>query len=57
MDAVDPSTADEQVAPLQRRAADLQLPFFRISGATGAGVPELLEAMWRRLAAARQSAA
>ena len=23
------------------------LPFFRISGVTGAGVPELLEAMWR----------
>ena len=32
-------------------------PFFRISGVTGAGVPELLEAMWQRLAASRQSAA
>ncbi len=57
LDAVDPSTADEDVAPLERRAAELGLPFLRISGATGAGVPELLEAMWRRLAAARQSAA
>jgi len=57
LDAVDPATADEQIAPLERRARDLQLPFFRISGATGAGVQELLEAMWRRLAAARQSAA
>ena len=37
--------------------SELALPFFRISGATGAGVPELLEAMWRRLTAARQSAA
>jgi GTP-binding protein len=57
LDAVDPSTADEEIAPLERRAAELNLPFFRISGATGAGVPDLLEAMWRRLAAARQSAA
>ncbi len=57
LDAVDPSTVDEDVAPLERRAAELGLPFLRISGATGAGVPDLLEAMWRRLAAARQSAA
>jgi len=57
MDAVDPAEADERVAPLQRRAAELKLPFFRVSGAAGAGVPELLEAIWQRLAAARQSAA
>jgi GTP-binding protein len=54
MDAVDDS---QRVDALARRAAELKLPFFRISGATGAGVPELLEAMWVRLAAARQSAA
>ena len=35
----------------RRRARELGLPFFRISGVTGAGVPELLEAMWQRLAA------
>ncbi len=29
------------------------LPFFRISGVTGAGLPPLLEAIWRELAAAR----
>src|SRR5215475_4708342 len=46
MDAVD----DEQrVAALKRRAAKLKLPFFRISGVTGAGVTELLEAAWREL--------
>ena len=45
------------VAELKRRAARLDLPFLQISGATGEGVPELLEAMWRRLAASRQSAA
>jgi GTP-binding protein len=46
-----------QIEALGRRAADLGLPFFRISGATGAGVPDLLEAAWQRLAAGRQSAA
>ena len=44
-------------AALAKRAAELDLPFFRISGVSGAGVPELLEAMWRGLAASRQSAA
>jgi GTPase len=57
MDAVDPDDADGTVEALSRRAADLSLPFFRISGVTGAGIPELLEAMWARLAAARQPAA
>jgi GTP-binding protein len=42
---------------LARRAADLGLAFFRISAATGTGVQELLEAVWMRLAAARQPAA
>ena len=32
------------------RAKALGLPFFKISGVTGAGVPELLEAAWQRLA-------
>jgi len=56
IDAID-AAASPVVDALSRRAAELKLPFFRISGATGAGVPELLEAMWARLAAARQSAA
>ncbi len=33
--------------------SELGLPFFRISGVTGAGVPELLEAAWRELARSR----
>jgi GTP-binding protein len=57
LDAVDPDEADATLEPLSRRAADLALPFFRISAATGAGVPGLLEAMWRHLAASTQSAA
>jgi GTP-binding protein len=54
IDAVDD---DARVAAVARRASELGLPFFRVSGASGAGVPELLEAMWTRLAAARQPAA
>jgi GTPase len=57
LDAVAAGEADEHVRALRRRARDLQLPFFAVSGATGAGIPDLLEAMWQRLAAARQSAA
>jgi GTPase len=57
IDAIDPASIDEQLAPLERRARELKLPFHRISGASGAGIPELVEAMWGRLAAARQSAA
>jgi GTP-binding protein len=57
IDAVDPAEVDERIAPLERHAAKLKLPFLRASGVSGAGIPELLEAMWRRLAAARQSAA
>jgi GTP-binding protein len=57
IDALAPGEIDVHVRELERRAQQLQLPFFRISGATGAGIPALLEAMWQRLAAARQSAA
>jgi len=54
MDAVGDAA---RVEALARRASELGLPFFRVSGVTGAGVPELLEAMWARLTAARQTAA
>jgi GTP-binding protein len=53
MDAVDDPA---RVDALQRRAAELGLPFFRASGVSGAGVPELLEAMWDRLRAQREAA-
>ncbi|HMF94663.1 MAG TPA: GTPase ObgE [Vicinamibacterales bacterium] len=56
IDAIDPAH-NEALDALRRRAAALDLPFLQVSGATGAGVPDLLEAMWRRLAASRQSAA
>ena len=56
MDAVDPSN-DDAIVELERRASELGLPFLRVSGVSGQGVPELLEAMWRGLASSRQPAA
>jgi len=56
IDALDPSLSDA-IAGLKKRAAALDLPFLQVSAATGQGIPELLEAMWRRLAGSRQTAA
>jgi GTP-binding protein len=56
MDAVGASDGAARVAALARRATELGLPFFQISGVTGAGVPDLLEAVWRRLAPHREAA-
>jgi len=50
MDAVDLVHDADRVRDLERRALKLGLPFFRISAVTGAGVPELLEAIWPHLA-------
>jgi GTPase len=51
---IDALDDEERAVALANRASELGLPFFRISGVTGAGVPELLEAAWRELAAARE---
>jgi GTP-binding protein len=56
IDAAGPDRA-AAVKALKRRASTLDLPFLQASGASGQGVPDLLEAMWRRLASSRQSAA
>ncbi|HJZ72090.1 MAG TPA: GTPase ObgE [Vicinamibacterales bacterium] len=56
IDAIDPAH-DEALVALRRRAAALDLPFLQVSAVTGEGVLELLETMWRRLAASRQTAA
>lgn len=56
IDAAGPDAAGA-IEALKRRAAALKLPFLAISSVTGAGIPELLEAMWRQLSAARQPAA
>jgi len=51
MDAV---VDDEQVAPLEKHARQLGLPFFRISSAAGTGLDTLLEALWVEIAAVLQ---
>jgi GTP-binding protein len=43
----------QRIKSLEQRAKKLKLPFFKISGVSGDGVPSLLEAMWTHLAAAR----
>jgi GTP-binding protein len=53
IDAMDDEGRAEALAA---RASELGLPFFRISGVSGAGLPGLLEAAWRELAAGREAA-
>jgi GTP-binding protein len=53
IDAMDDETRAKN---LEKRAKQLKLPFLRISGVTGEGVPALLEAMWKHLAAEREAA-
>jgi GTP-binding protein len=53
IDAVDD---EARVEALRARAGELGLEFFRVSGVSGAGLAELLEAMWRQLAAAQHAA-
>jgi GTP-binding protein len=52
---IDALDDEERVRSLADRAKTLGLPFFRISGVTRAGVPELLEALWQHLAKAREA--
>jgi GTP-binding protein len=52
---IDALDDEERVHALARRAEALGLPFYRISAVSGAGLPDLLEGMWRLLAAARES--
>jgi len=54
---VDALDDEERAAAVERRAKELGVEFFRISGVTGAGVPQLLEAVWRELAATREAEA
>jgi GTP-binding protein len=50
MDAV---SEPAQVDALERHVRDRGLPFFRISAVAGTGLDDLLEAMWRQIAAVR----
>src|SRR5438034_2289347 len=53
---VDAMDDEKGAKDLEKRAKKLKLPFFRISGVTGEGVPALLEAAWKHLAAEREAA-
>lgn len=52
LDAVD---EPDRIKTLQTRAKDLSLPFFKISAASGEGLPALLEALWVPVAEAREA--
>ena len=54
IDALDDPSRLER---LEKHVRSLDLPFHRISGATGDGIPTLLEAAWRQIAAVRAAAA
>jgi GTP-binding protein len=54
---IDAADEPARIDAVDGRARELGLPFHRVSAVSGAGVPELLEAMWRELAAARQKSA
>ena len=51
IDAVDDP---DRVTALERHAKQLGLPFFRASGVTGAGLPDVLEALWQGLSAEKE---
>ena len=53
---IDAMDDPKRAKDLEKRAKKLKLPFFRISGATGEGLPALLEAVWKHLAAEREAA-
>jgi GTP-binding protein len=48
---------DDRAKALERRARALQLPFFKVSAVTGAGIQELLERSWAGLVEAREPSA
>ena len=52
---IDAMDDDTRAARLEKRAKKLKLPFFRISGVSGEGVPKLLEAMWKHLSEERET--
>ena len=46
---IDTSEGQEQLVPLRKALRAQGIPLFPISARTGEGVPELLEALWRRV--------
>jgi GTP-binding protein len=54
LDALD---EPERLERLEAHVRALDLPFYQVSAVTGDGLPALLEAMWRAIAAGRTAAA
>ena len=50
---IDAMDDEARAKSLEKRAKKLKLPFFRISGVSGEGLPALLEAVWKYLAVQR----
>ena len=51
---IDAMDDEARAKSLEKRAKKLKLPFFRISGVSGEGLPALLEAVWKYLAVQRE---
>ncbi|HVB38156.1 MAG TPA: hypothetical protein VND92_06440, partial [Vicinamibacterales bacterium] len=51
---IDARDEPSRVERLEARARERSVPFFRVSGVTGAGVDALLGAVWHELAAERE---
>ena len=47
---IDALDEPERLKKLERHLKKLKVPLYRISAATGEGLPELLEAMWKQVA-------
>ena len=56
-DKIDALDDPSRLTRLERHLTALELPFYRISGVTGEGINDLLEAAWRQIAAVREAAA
>ena len=46
---IDTNESQEALAPLRKALRAQGIPLFPISARTGEGVPELMEALWRRV--------
>ncbi|MEZ4382095.1 MAG: Obg family GTPase CgtA [Nannocystaceae bacterium] len=54
LNKIDTADGEAMVASLRRRLRAQRIPLFPISAATGAGIPALLEAIYRRVALSRE---
>jgi GTP-binding protein len=53
---IDALDEPDRLKRLARHLKKLKVPLYPISAVTGEGVPQLLEALWKRVAAEREAA-